>query len=109
VVDAPARNVVISRNTIWSGAGRLRLVGSLASVSVGQNVIARGFADGVPNTAITSTGNRFGSTAGGYPLGVGDSVGAPAFIDAAHDDYRLSTCNARVTWRPADHVYGPVG
>jgi hypothetical protein len=107
-VYAPARNVVISRNTIWSGAGGMRLYGGLSGVWVSQNVIARALDDGLPNGALASGGNRFGSIAGGYPLGSGDSLGAPSFVDPAHDDMRLTNGSAGVTWRPADQVYGPV-
>ena len=108
----PMTGLVVRRNTIWTPGGgsptTLRDPG-WGTVTIDSNVVYRPWSDtSAPfGSSYTATNNEAGTRpegtwpATGFPV-----VAAPAFADAAHDDYRTNDGRG-VTWAPADQVYGP--
>jgi Bacterial Ig domain/Bacterial Ig-like domain len=107
----PMTNLTVRRNTIWTPGGGSPTTlrdGGWGSVRFDSNVISRPWSDtSAPYGSNYSATNNVSQSApeGTWPA-TGFSTAAPAFKNAAADDYRTNDGRG-VDWAPADQLYGP--
>jgi hypothetical protein len=112
-VFGPTQGLRFSGNTIWTAGNRSPLIlreGPFGAVTIERNVIFRGWSDWSGGfSPYRERGDTVCQWEGTLPrLGPSSRRDCtPGFLDPAHDDYRLRSGDAGVSWAPAKRRYGP--
>jgi hypothetical protein len=109
-VFGPVTNVEMKHNTVGfgRGGGFGVLTGSYSNAVFSDNVFdALGVTNSGGSGTVTTGSNNTRCTGNGWPAPTGTATDCtPAFLDAAHGDYRQA--NGRgVSWKVSDKTFGP--